>query len=162
MYGRQHSQGYCSSSMGREYLSSYMQPNFVSWCALDSNCPLDFVHTLPTLNKSLSSDHFSALGINHSLWGDWNYWTLPYLRRLVAGYSDRGPGFIPGQPMCYLWWIKWQWDRFFSEYLDFYHTNYHCHRWYSFINQRCYTVYGNLQLKCLYSVSNQMEHFQRV
>jgi hypothetical protein len=30
-----------------------------------------------------------------------------------------GPGSGPGQSMWDLWWTKWQWDRFFSEFLGF-------------------------------------------
>jgi hypothetical protein len=39
------------------------------------------------------------------------------------GYSPAshrgGPGSIPGQSMWDLWWTKWHWDRFFSEYFGF-------------------------------------------
>jgi hypothetical protein len=30
-----------------------------------------------------------------------------------------GPGSRPGQSMWDLWWIKWHWDRFFSEFFCF-------------------------------------------
>jgi hypothetical protein len=30
-----------------------------------------------------------------------------------------GPGSIPGQSMWNLWWTKWHWDRFFSDYFGF-------------------------------------------
>jgi len=37
----------------------------------------------------------------------------------VIGLSLRRLGFNPRQPMWDLWWIKWQCDRFFSEYFGF-------------------------------------------
>jgi hypothetical protein len=51
----------------------------------------------------------------------------PWLRRLVAG-----PGSCPVQSMWDLWWTKWHWDRFLSEFLGFpcqYHSTvaYHTH-----------------------------------
>jgi hypothetical protein len=47
-------------------------------------------------------------------------WTVPWLRRLVAGLSPQRPGFDPGgQSMWDLWWTKWHWDRVFSEYFGF-------------------------------------------
>jgi hypothetical protein len=30
--------------------------------------------------------------------------------------SHKGPGSIPSQSMWDLWWTKWHWDRFFSQY----------------------------------------------
>jgi hypothetical protein len=30
-----------------------------------------------------------------------------------------GPGFAPGLFTCDLWWTKWHWDRFFSEFFGF-------------------------------------------
>jgi len=30
-----------------------------------------------------------------------------------------GPGSIPGQSGWYLWWTKWHWDMFLSEYFKF-------------------------------------------
>jgi hypothetical protein len=41
------------------------------------------------------------------------------LRSLVAGLSPRRPGFAPGQSIWDLWWKKWHWDRFFSEFFGF-------------------------------------------
>jgi hypothetical protein len=37
-----------------------------------------------------------------------------------AEVSHRGgPGSRPGQSMWNLWWTKWHWDRFFSEFFGF-------------------------------------------
>jgi hypothetical protein len=45
--------------------------------------------------------------------------TVPWLRSLVTGLSQRRPGFTPGQSMWDLWRTKWHWDRFFSEFFGF-------------------------------------------
>jgi hypothetical protein len=34
-----------------------------------------------------------------------------------------GSGSRPGQSMWYLWWIKWHWDRFFSDFFLFFPVN---------------------------------------
>jgi hypothetical protein len=45
---------------------------------------------------------------------------VPWLRRLAAGLPPRRPRFDPGSVhMWDLWWTKWHWDRFFSEYFGF-------------------------------------------
>jgi hypothetical protein len=49
----------------------------------------------------------------------------PWLRLLVANLSRRRPGFAPGQYMWDLWWTKWHWDRFFSEFFRFPLSVYH-------------------------------------
>jgi hypothetical protein len=38
---------------------------------------------------------------------------VPWFRRLVAGFSARRPAFVPERD---LWWTKWLWNRFFSEF----------------------------------------------
>jgi hypothetical protein len=45
--------------------------------------------------------------------------TVPWLKRLVVGLSPRRHGFAPGQSMWVLWWTKWHWDRFSSEFFSF-------------------------------------------
>jgi hypothetical protein len=44
-------------------------------------------------------------------------------RHCSGGYSPAshrgGPGSIPGRSMWDLWWTKWHWDRFLSEYFGF-------------------------------------------
>jgi hypothetical protein len=35
----------------------------------------------------------------------------------ASHYGD--PGSISDRCMCHLWWIKWHWDRFLSQYLGF-------------------------------------------
>jgi hypothetical protein len=40
---------------------------------------------------------------------------VPWLRSLVAGLLPRVPGFAPAS-VWDLWWTKWHWDRFFSEF----------------------------------------------
>jgi hypothetical protein len=39
--------------------------------------------------------------------------SLSYYSKLV---TPRRPGFAPGQSMWDLWWTKWHWDMFFSEF----------------------------------------------
>jgi hypothetical protein len=46
------------------------------------------------------------------------FMAVPWLRSLFAGLSPRRPGFA-GQSMWDLWWTKWHWDRFFSEFFGF-------------------------------------------
>jgi hypothetical protein len=42
-----------------------------------------------------------------------------WLRRLLAGLSpQKGLGSCLGQFMWDLWFTKWQWDRFFSEFFN--------------------------------------------
>jgi len=44
---------------------------------------------------------------------------VPWLRRLVAGFSPQRPGFAPGSVDMGVWWMKWHWNRFFSEFFGF-------------------------------------------
>jgi hypothetical protein len=46
--------------------------------------------------------------------GSWDY--FPGSK---AAYHRGGPGSILGQSMWDLWWTKWHWDKFFSEYFGF-------------------------------------------
>jgi hypothetical protein len=45
-----------------------------------------------------------------------NMEVVPWLRRLVAGLSPRSPKSRPCQFMWDLRWVKWHWERFFSEF----------------------------------------------
>jgi hypothetical protein len=40
-------------------------------------------------------------------------------RAMAQAVSRGGPGSIPAQSMCDLWWSKWHWDRFFPEFFGF-------------------------------------------
>jgi hypothetical protein len=42
-----------------------------------------------------------------------------WLRQLVADLSPRRPGFAPRSVQWDLWWTKWHWDRFLSEFFGF-------------------------------------------
>ena len=42
---------------------------------------------------------------------------MPWLRLLFAGHSLQIPKLDP-RPVCF-WWIKWQWNKLFSEYSRF-------------------------------------------
>jgi hypothetical protein len=44
---------------------------------------------------------------------------VPWLRRLVTGLSPRQPGITPRPIQWDLWWTKWHWGRFFSEFFGF-------------------------------------------
>jgi hypothetical protein len=44
---------------------------------------------------------------------------MPWLRWLIAGLSPWQPGFAPRSIQWDLWWTKWHWDRFFSEFFGF-------------------------------------------
>jgi hypothetical protein len=44
---------------------------------------------------------------------------LPWIRQLVAGLSTQRPRFAPDQSMLDLWWARWFWERFFSDYFGF-------------------------------------------
>jgi hypothetical protein len=45
-----------------------------------------------------------------------NMEVVPWLRRLVAGLPPRNPKSRPCQFMWDLLWVKWHWERFFSEF----------------------------------------------
>jgi len=44
---------------------------------------------------------------------------MPWLRCLVTCVSPVDTGWILGHSMWDLWWTKWHWDKFFSEYFVF-------------------------------------------
>jgi len=44
---------------------------------------------------------------------------MPWLRQLVISLSPQVLRSIWGQSMWDLWWTKWKWDRFSSEYFHF-------------------------------------------
>jgi hypothetical protein len=45
---------------------------------------------------------------------------IPWLRQSVSGLSPQRSTFNPvSQSTSNLWWTKWVWDRFFSEYFGF-------------------------------------------
>ena len=44
---------------------------------------------------------------------------MSWLRRSDGGLLLRGPAFDPRLGRVWLWWTKWHWDRFFSQYLCF-------------------------------------------
>jgi hypothetical protein len=44
---------------------------------------------------------------------------VPWFRRLVTGVSPRRPGFAPRSVQWDLWWTKWHWDKFLSEFFAF-------------------------------------------
>jgi len=53
---------------------------------------------------------------------------VPRLRRVVV------PGSVPGQYMWDLWWTKWHWDKFLSEYFVFPSHYYSTNTPYAFIH----------------------------
>jgi hypothetical protein len=112
---------------------------------MHSTCPAHHIilHLITVIkfdeeNKILSSSScsFSALFPNfeyspwhsviglcysHSVKGQAIYLSeaVPWLRWLVAGLSPRRPGFASKSIQWDLWWTKWHWDGFFSEFFDF-------------------------------------------
>lgn len=48
------------------------------------------------------------------------YKDVPYLRRLDAGFSRKGPDSIPVQPISNFRWTLCHWDNIFSEHFYFY------------------------------------------
>jgi hypothetical protein len=45
----------------------------------------------------------------------WRHEFVPRLRQLAADLSLRRSGVYPRQSIWYLWWTKWNWDRFVFE-----------------------------------------------
>jgi hypothetical protein len=45
--------------------------------------------------------------------------TVPWLKLFVASLSQRSPGFTPGSDHMNLYWTKWCWERFISEFFWF-------------------------------------------
>jgi hypothetical protein len=48
--------------------------------------------------------------------------------------TAEAPGLYPGQSMWNLWWTKWHWDRFYSEFFSYSRSiSFHCGSPYSYI-----------------------------
>jgi len=47
--------------------------------------------------------------------------------QLITGCHCGGPGSIPCQSMWNVWWTKWHWDGFLSEYCQCHFTMFHTH-----------------------------------
>jgi hypothetical protein len=59
------------------------------------------------------------------LWRRLQALAVPYLKRLVAGFPPRRPGFSSVQVLWDLWWTKWHWGRFFFPSTSISPANHH-------------------------------------
>jgi hypothetical protein len=84
--------------------------------------------------------------------GQWSHFVLlymkawPWLKRLVAGLPPRGPVSRPVRSMWDLWWSKWHWGRFFSEFFGFP---------LSISFRHCSTLINHRPMRCVIALTTQ-------
>jgi hypothetical protein len=83
----------------RVHLNIAAWPISLRWAGLNSGNSLDLYS---------GGIYFKSRSVCQLYWNE----AVPYLKRLVAGFPPRRPGFAPGQVMWDLWCTKWDWARF--------------------------------------------------